>query len=355
VEKPGPSDLASPGGLEVLCIGNALVDVFSPVDAGVLKLWGLSEPAQHLEYGALREILVTLPDLVTASGGGAANVAKIAALLGLSAGFAGSVGPPGDHFARVFEGDLRAAGVLPALARGSLPTGLCLLLREPGGETVTAASPQAALEYDAGDVPEELIREARVVVVDGYMLGRDPLVERILDRANCYGTVAALDVGSAGQAAAQGEKIARYCRDYPLILFMNEREAEALYQALTGEENNLPPPRQGRYLRRIYAFFKTMTGHDLFPIIVIKRGKRGAAVFAGGSLYRADTLAINPTESTGAGDAFCAGFLAAWIRDKPLYECAALGNRVAREVLDVPGTRIDRKKLAALAKILKPV
>jgi sugar/nucleoside kinase (ribokinase family) len=348
-EKPGPENL------EILCIGNALVDVFSPVGAGVLKLWGLSEPAQHLDYEAIREILVTLPDLVTASGGGAANVAKIAALLGLSAGFAGSVGPPGDKFARIFERDLRAAGVLPALSRGSLPTGICLLLREPGGETVTAASPQAALAYDAGDVPEGLIQKARVVVIDGYMLGRDPLIERVLERANYYGTVAALDVGSAEQAAAQGKKIAGYCRDYPLILFMNELEAEALYRTLTGEENDPAQPKQGRYLRRVYSFFKTMTGHELFPIIVVKRGKRGAVVFAGGSLYRADTLAINPTESTGAGDAFCAGFLTAWIRDKPLYECAALGNRVAREVLDVPGTRIDRKKLAALSKILKPV
>jgi sugar/nucleoside kinase (ribokinase family) len=331
------------------------VDVFSPVGAGVLQLWGLSEPAQHLEYDALREILIALPDLVTASGGGAANVAKIAALLGLSTGFAGSIGPQGDKFARIFERDLRAAGVLPSLSRGTLPTGICLLLREPNGETITAASPQAALQYSEDDVPEALIQRAKVVVIDGYMLGRDRLIERILERANYYGTVAAMDVGSAGQAAAQGKKIAEYCRDYPLILFMNEQEAESLYQALTGEEDSPSPPKKGRYLRRIYSFFNAMTSHDLFPIIVIKRGKRGSAVFAGGSLYRADTLAINPTESTGAGDAFCAAFLAAWIRDKPLHECAVLGNRVAREVLDVPGTRIDRKKLASLAKILKPV
>jgi sugar/nucleoside kinase (ribokinase family) len=343
---------------ELLCIGNAMVDVFAAVEGEIPEIWGLSEPAQHLDYEMITDILVTLPDMVMASGGGAANVAKIAALLGLSAGFAGSVGPPQDKFARIFERDLSRAGVLPVLSRGTLPTGLCVLLQKPGGETRIAASPQAALQFSAEDLPEEYIRRAKVVVIDGYMLGRDELIRHILERANHYGTVAALDVGSAGHAAEQAAEIAGYCRDYPLILFMNEEEAASFYLALNRDAGDEPDPgaeKKGRYFRRVYSFFKKLTGSELFPIIVVKRGKRGAVVFAGGGLYQAGTPAIIPRETTGAGDAFCAAFLAAWIRDKPLYECAALGNRVAREVLDVPGTRIDRKKLASLARTLKPV
>jgi sugar/nucleoside kinase (ribokinase family) len=75
-------------------------------------------------------------------------------------------------------------------------------------------------------------------------------------------------------------------------------------------------------------------------------------VFAGGTVHREGTFAIKPRDTTGAGDAFCAAFLAAWIRGKTLGECAALGNKVAREVLTVPGTGINRKKIAALAKPL---
>lgn len=333
------------------------MDVFAPAERGIPDLWGLTEPAQHLAYDDLAEILAALPDLVTSSGGGAANVAKIAALLGLSTGFAGSVGPGADHFAGIFEADLRAAGVLPVLSRGTLPTGICLLFQTPRGETRIAASPQAALEFAEADVPDGFIRAAQVVVIDGYMLGRDGLIRHVLERADRYGTVVALDVGSAGNAAGQAREIARYCRDYPLILFMNEGEAEAFYAALSGDSEAGPVPgafKKGRYLRRIYSFFKKMTGNELFPIIVVKRGKRGAVVFAGGGLYQAGTLAVSPGETTGAGDAFCAAFLAAWIRNKPLYECALLGNRVAREILAVPGTRIDRKKLASLARTLNP-
>jgi sugar/nucleoside kinase (ribokinase family) len=65
-----------------------------------------------------------------------------------------------------------------------------------------------------------------------------------------------------------------------------------------------------------------------------------------------ETTALNPLYSTGAGDAFAAAFLAAFIRHKPLAECADLGNRTAREALDLPGAGIPREKLGGVAKSL---
>jgi sugar/nucleoside kinase (ribokinase family) len=76
-------------------------------------------------------------------------------------------------------------------------------------------------------------------------------------------------------------------------------------------------------------------------------------VFAGGAIHREETHPIIPVDTTGAGDAFCGAFLSAWIRSKSLSECASLGNRVAREVLNVKGTGIDGKKLKGFAKQLQ--
>jgi sugar/nucleoside kinase (ribokinase family) len=321
--------------------------------------------------GKLAEILSALPaPPAIVSGGGAANVAKIAGLLGIPTAFAGSIGNSGDPYdpyAEVFEKGLIEAGVLPLLVRDVIPTGLCLILEKRGGDRVIAACPQAALHFSARDLPEDRIREAKAVVLDGYLLGRDTLVHRVLNLAHTYGTPVAMDVGSVLIASSRAAEIARYCRDYPLILFMNEQEAAAFCRALMNEGNaaeqggkhpaapaGIFPRKQSRRDEIHYGveFLKKMTVNDIFPIIAVKRGKQGAVVFAGGHIYAASAIAVSSAETTGAGDAFCAGFLAGWIRGRPIADCAALGNKTARTVLDSPGVRVDRKKLAGLAKSL---
>jgi sugar/nucleoside kinase (ribokinase family) len=270
----------------------------------------------------------------------------------------------------MFEKELTEAGVLPLLVRDVIPTGLCLILEKRGGDRVIAACPQAALHFSARDLPEDRIREAKAVVLDGYLLGRDTLVHRVLKLAHTYGTPVAMDVGSVFIASSRAAEIARYCRDYPLILFMNEEEAGAFCRALMNVGNTadqggrhpapdaLPAEMLSRKQSRLdeiqygVEFLKKMTVNDIFPIIAVKRGKRGAVVFADGHIYAASAIAVSSAETTGAGDAFCAGFLAGWIRGRSIADCAALGNKTARTVLDSPGVRVDRKKLAGLAKSL---
>jgi sugar/nucleoside kinase (ribokinase family) len=287
------------------------------------------------------------------SGGGAANAARIAGLLGISTVFAGSIGPSGDPYAAVFEADLIRAGVIPCLIRDTSPTGVCLILKTRSGGQVIAACPGAALRLAADDVPEDRMREARAVILDGFLLGRDILVHRVLDLANQWGTQVALDVGSASLAASRAEEIARYCRDYPLIVFMNEAEAEAFCRTLSKDAAEDGADAAGSRRWRVdVELLKRMTARDIFPVIVVKRGKRGAVVFAGGHIYSAPVIAVLSAETTGAGDAFCAGFMAGWIRGKPLADCAVTGNKTAREVLDNPGAGVDQKKLAHLARNL---
>jgi sugar/nucleoside kinase (ribokinase family) len=74
-------------------------------------------------------------------------------------------------------------------------------------------------------------------------------------------------------------------------------------------------------------------------VIVIKRGKDGAAVFTEGRRFIAETEKLLPLDSTGAGDAFAGAFLAARIRGSPPAECAALGNKAARELLKARSNR----------------
>ena len=347
----------------MLCIGNAIIDVFALLDRDMLDSIGLSKPVQHIEHEKIIEILSLLPEFTTSAGGGAANVAKIAAMLGLDTGFAGAIGSvknAPDHFAALFEQEERNAGVHTFLAQKDAPTGVCLVLQGSEGEPHIAASPAAASLLSADDIPKETVQAAKVIVIDGYILEQEALVRHIMQLAAEYGTVVALDPGSAAIAAQQAGNIAAYCSDYPLILFMNEEEAGAFYHALNPVDNNEESELEdGESIffekmlsPQLYDFFKKQTARDLFPVIAIKLGPKGALVFANGAVYREEALAVIPLETTGAGDTFCAAFLAAWIRDKSLAECISLGNKVASQVLDVPGTHIDRQKLSQFAKTL---
>jgi fructokinase len=341
--------------IELLCIGNAIVDVFASADLFLLNKLGITEPVQHisrdLAQRVLREFSRPTDGPVFCSGGAAANVAKIAAMLDMKTAFTGCVG--NDDLAAVFENDLKEAGVVPLLVNGTDKTGLCFAFNCEG-ITRIAASPGAALELTEADIQEELFAGAEAVVLDGYILDRRPLVQYILNLANHCGIPVALDAASVFQVKEKTEEILHYSRNYPLIIFMNADESIVFYDTIRKGaprvEVNSEKEKETLILQEICPAIKCITEGEIFPILVIKLGGRGAVVLAGGNIYREETFTIIPRNTVGAGDAFCAAFLSAWIRGKPLRECAALGNKVARKILEVPGTRIKSSKLKSFKK-----
>jgi len=355
---------------ELLCFGNAIVDVFTSADPGWLEKQGITASVQHIPREKAQQIWEELDgaaaDITVSSGGVAANVAKIASMLNISAAFVGCTG--GDDLAAIFEKELRTAGVVPFLRTGKEKTGVCYAFN-CGGKTRSeskirsepevriAASPGAALEFTEADVREDLIADAEAIVLDGYMLDRRPLVQKILQLASKRGIPIALDAASVFQIREKTEEILHYSRNYPLIVFMNADESIVFYDTIrkgskktevTGEQE-----KEALILQDICPVLKYMTEGEIFPIIVIKLGGRGAVVLAGGTIYREETFTIIPRNTVGAGDAFCAAFLAAWIRGKPIRECAVMGNKVARKILEVPGTGIKSNKLKSFAKMLR--
>jgi sugar/nucleoside kinase (ribokinase family) len=201
-----------------------------------------------------------------------------------------------------------------------------------------------------------MISGAEVVVLDGYILDRRPLVKHILMLANRKGIPVALDAASIFQIKTKAEEILTYCRSFPLFIFMNADETIAFYNTVRrGREaraNLSEKEKEAIILDEVCPMLKIMTDGEIYPIIVVKLGGRGALVVAGGTVYREETFAITPRNTVGAGDAFCAAFVSAWVRGKSLSDCAALGNKVAREILEVPGTHIKDSKLKSFAKML---
>jgi len=344
---------------ELLCIGNPLVDVFVEIDHFLALKHGITEPLQHIDRKQaelfLNEPAVNFENAIKSSGGGAANVAKIAAMLGMDAAFHGCVGQ--DELAEIFEKEITDAGVNAILEKSNEKTGLCFACNV-NGETRFAASPGAALELNESHVGEELISGAEVIILDGYILDRRPLVQHILRLASRRGIPVALDAASVLQVKRKAEEILTYSRSFPLFIFMNADEAITFFNTIRRSRdeglNLSEKEKEALILRDVCPMLKIITDGEIFPIIVVKLGGRGAVIVAGGNEYREETFTITtPRNTMGAGDAFCAAFISSWIRDKSLSECAALGNKVAREILEVPGTHIKSGKLKSFAKVFQ--
>jgi sugar/nucleoside kinase (ribokinase family) len=76
---------------------------------------------------------------------------------------------------------------------------------------------------------------------------------------------------------------------------------------------------------------------DSVPLLVVKRGARGASAYQQGHRFDAPAFQVEVTDSVGAGDTFDAGFLHQWIRQAPLESCIAFGNLAAALSVTRPG------------------
>lgn len=229
------------------------------------------------------------PATVTLRGGGAAG--NVAAWLGDRARLVACVGD--DPMAEVALGGL-ACEVDPVL-----PTGVCVVLVGPDGERTML--PDAGAN-DALPFPGRV--DGAVVYVSGYALLREasrPAALAWLEAARAAGARTAVDPASAAPLAAHPDALDGVRCD---LLLPNEAEAAVL----------------GDRMREIAAE------------VVVKRGAAGAVWSAGGREVAVPAVPVDVVDTTGAGDAFAAGFVAAWDRgpEAALAAGAELGARVVR-------------------------
>jgi len=343
--------------IEMLCIGNPIVDVFININESLALKYGITDHIQNISPEQAQSILlepsVNFASALKCSGGGSANVAKIASMLGMKSVFLGCTGNDGN--AEIFKQEMSNAGVSCILTQSNGNTGICFACNL-GSEVRFAACPGAALEHTEADIGDDLICNAEVIVLDGYILDRRSLVQHILIKASQKGIPVALDVASVMQVERKAEEILTYSRSFPLFVFMNADETITFFNIIRKTKDEDVPvtekEKEEMILRDVCPMLKIITDGEIYPIIVVKLGGRGVVVIAGGNVYREETFAIIPSDTIGAGDAFCAAFIAAWIRGKSLSDCAALGNKVAKEILQVPGTNIKSGKLKSFAKTL---
>jgi sugar/nucleoside kinase (ribokinase family) len=321
--------------LDVLCIGNAIVDVIANASDDFLREEGLAKGSMRLIDADEAERLYShMGPAHQVSGGSAGNTAAGVAALGGRAGFIGQVAP--DQLGEFYRHDLTSTGVefiTPAADVGA-PTARSMILVTPDGHRTMNTFLGAAQHLSSSALDEQQIRESGILYLEGYLW--DPETPR-------YAMVRAIEVAREARRKVAFTLSDTFCVDRHRdgfnqlldsgridILFANQAEVEALAGVAHLESA----------VAAVAAKVETL---------VVTRSEDGALAVRAGE--RADVPAEpigELVDTTGAGDLFAAGFLLGEARGLGLERSLRLGAICAAEVIQHYGARPEAD-LRALA------
>lgn len=307
----------------VLLVGNPIVDHYVPESyydpEQIVEIYPdfADGGAFHVQPKTINDLLAAFPDHEKVVAGAALSTAGVLSLLGISCVFAGAVGEDEDGKRVSAALDKQGTGKELVVAGGA-PTGRAVYFRRPDGTESVFASPGAALGLES--LPAS--PEASVIYMEGFIVPRYALVRSVVDLAVHSGAALYVDSGAAGIARSFRSTFTETIFPVAEAVFGTEEEFEALCGEGFGQVEN---PTNGT------VPVKTA---------VIKRGPRGALIrtFEETQEIPPCAPATPVVETTGAGDAFAGGFIAARLSGHSLFSSGRYAACIASLTLGNRGT-----------------
>ena len=287
----------------ILVIGDVMTDIIVNPEGPIA--WGSDTPAT----------------IDPVPGGSAANAASWLAACGVRVRLASRVGAKDrDHQAAI----LQAAGVEPALGADPVhPTGSLVTILSPDGERSFLTSRGANAHLGPDELHDGVLDGVELVHISGYAFfdpGPREAVRAFIARLRRRGLPVTVDPASASFLRKVGpDNFIAWTREAS-ICFPNAEEAAVL----AGTADRL---EQLRILSQHYA------------MVVIKRGAEGAEAVNGSGIWCANAPAASVIDTTGAGDAFLAGFLSAKLDGASIQQCLDRGTKTGSKAVTYIGGR----------------
>jgi sugar/nucleoside kinase (ribokinase family) len=275
-------------------------------------------PEGPLAVGSDRRAAIT-----ARPGGSAANQAVWLAHFGVAVTLVGRVGAS-DHAAQTAI--FHASGVDALLGEDKeLETGRLIALVDPSGERSFLTDRGANDGLRAEDIPDALIAGADFIHLSGYSFVAPAPRETVLGlMARARGLPFSVDPASAE--------------------FLREMGPENFLDWTRGAEICFPNAEEAAVLTGLDEAAAQLTAlAERYPLAVVKRGAAGCEAASGTRRWRAETPKAKAVDTTGAGDAFVAGFLAAKLGDAPIEACLARAAAAGAAATQIIGGRPDAK------------
>jgi sugar/nucleoside kinase (ribokinase family) len=309
---------------ELVGVGSPIIDVLARVPDSFLNTVGGDKGGMVLtDAETIGKWMALLPEpFEEAPGGSAGNTIFAAARLGLHTTFIGKTG--NDTGGTFYRERLKAlGGDASRFKDGTIPNGRCLSLITPDSQRTLRTDLGAAATLTPGEITPADFIGCTHAHIEGYLLFNPDLMFAVLQSAKEANCTISLDLASFEVVKAAGDSLPGLLRDYVDLVFANEDEAEAFHGG---------PDSPGNLAVELAG---------LCDLAVVKVGKQGAWLARGTEAIHSPALPnIKAVDTTGAGDFWAAGFLAGWLRGKPLEVCAAWGARLGAEIVQVIGAEL---------------
>ncbi|MBP2236128.1 sugar/nucleoside kinase (ribokinase family) [Sinorhizobium kostiense] len=311
---------------DVLCIGNAIVDIIAQCDYAFLETNGIVKGAMNLINATRADLLYRrMSAAIESSGGSAGNTAVGVANFGGRAAFIGKVSS--DPLGEVYTRDIRAQGVAfeTKPLENEPRTARSMIFVTPDGERSMNTYLGASIELGPEDVEADKVSGAKVTYFEAYLWD----TTRAKDAIRQTATLARAAGREVSMTLSDPFCVDRY-RDEFLelmrsgnvnIVFANSKEIKSLYQTASLEE-------------AVAAIRKDC------KIAAVTRSEKGSVIACGNETVVIDAMQIKElVDTTGAGDLYAAGFLYGYTSGRSLKECGNLGSLAASVVIQQIGPR----------------
>jgi sugar/nucleoside kinase (ribokinase family) len=311
--------------IDVVGIGNAIVDVIAHAEESFLAAQGFAKGAMTLIDAARAETLYALMGpAIESSGGSAGNTMAGIASLGGRPAFIGKTRD--DLLGEVFRHDTTAIGVhfdTPAATSGP-PTARCLILVTADGQRTMGTFLGASADLGPEDVAAELIAAAEITYLEGYLFDPPPAqaaFRKAAAVAHAAGRRVALSLSDPFCVARHRAAFRELVAGEIDILFANEAEICSLYETEDFE-----------------TAAAAARGH--VAIAALTRSAAGSVILQNGAAHKVAAAPVQRVvDTTGAGDLYAAGFLFGLTRGLPLPTCGQIGGICAAEIISHVGAR----------------
>ncbi len=309
--------------MEILGIGNAIVDVICKVDEEFIIQNNLSKGNMKLIFdeNEFKKLITKLKIEKTISGGSVANSIVGLAQLGSKVGFMGKVSD--DDLGNKYEIGLKNENVdyIYSKKKEILPTGTCLILITPDSERTMCTFLGIAGKINEDDINENAIKKSKMIFLEGYLWDEgEP--KKAFNKAIKNSNKVAMSLSDKFCVERHKPHFYDLVKNKLDITFANEEEIKSLLDTENFED--------------VIQF-----GKQIKKLLVITRGDKGAISVNGDIITEVGVKKkLNIVDLTGAGDLFASGYLYGYLNNLTQDKCLEKGTEMSSKIIQQIGARI---------------